>query len=283
MGFRKAQREDREVIEEISKDIWGDHQDYLPKIFDEWVKKGLYVYEDEEDIKAVSKYSKHSEKIAFLEGIRVRKEYQEEGIGDKFTKFMIDKAKREQMNKVRYTTYYENEGSISLSKKNNFNLKDSFAFIEFNNEDNPLPDKLEDSKKIEELLNSDLLETINHQKLFKKVQENLNYINYDWEFFPITKQRLRKIKTFGYQNTVFSIKVSNKRPNQEVYIPFIIENDKDELFEVINLIRNTYNDHKIRYMLDAWDNKVRHLSKKFELYGDQKESVYLFEKELNQK
>lgn len=281
MGFRKARLKDKEKIKQISRNVWTSQRDYVENILEEWIGNNLNIYEEDDELLAFCKLSEHSNDIGFLEGIRVKKDHQLRGIGSKFTDYMIKEAVKKDYNKIKFVSHFKNKRSIKLGKKNGFKETESFSLFELGKVKN-LGNLRNKDYKLEKLKDSHIIKSLEPLKILEKVEDNLSYINYDWRFFPVTKYYLKKLNVFGFQNSIFALKFSDKRPEEEIYIPFIIPESLDIFMEIINLVKRIFEGYKVIYTVNSWDGKVDHLLKNdLKPRDNERETALLYEKDLN--
>ena len=117
----KVREEDREQVEEIARETWKGH-DYLPFVFDDWVKEGgFYCLRDEEGrIIALDKYTWHENKILWLEGYRVHPDYRGKGYGWRMAQEMSKIIGKLNYRAIRFMTSEANEVSIHIGEKMGF-------------------------------------------------------------------------------------------------------------------------------------------------------------------
>ena len=128
--IREAQPEDRPFIEEISHLTWGG-EDYLARVFDEWVKDGnFYVLEVDGKVIGTAKLTLLPGKVGWLEGLRVHPDYRGRGYGRLLHNFMLGLGERlAQEGKIKdleFATYFLNRESISLAERTGFRVKAKF-------------------------------------------------------------------------------------------------------------------------------------------------------------
>ncbi|WP_457558081.1 GNAT family N-acetyltransferase [Candidatus Harpocratesius sp.] len=197
--FRKLKAEDLPQVEEISKDIW-DGQDYVPKVFHEWLKDpegytfGLFLPNNSEfkeqilELIAIGRVKFISKEIAWMEGGRVKKSYQQRGIGKILTEHAIQVAVNRGSKIIQYATYTENTGSIALALRFGFTTKNTMIFLKA--EVNNL--KL-DCVEIDENFSN-----ITPDQAFKfaayRLKEKPDDINTGFSYFP---NQLRFFQKFG--------------------------------------------------------------------------------------
>lgn len=127
--FRRLTCEDYEDICDISKDIWGG-TDYLPKVFHKWIDDlGFFlgaVDTDKGKIVGVGKLSILHDKSAWLEGLRVHKDYRglkiAREISVRLLAFAKDFLKEGLVKKIAFATHIDNVESITLMNKLGFKL-----------------------------------------------------------------------------------------------------------------------------------------------------------------
>lgn len=128
--FRKVEVRDKERVLEISSKIW-DGYDYIPHVFDEWIQdqEGEFTLaEYDGEIAGFAKYTQLTTKEAWLEGIRADKDFAGKGFGDAMTKYYIHKAKRENQETIRLSTFVENYQSKHIIEKNGFKKDGFFSY-----------------------------------------------------------------------------------------------------------------------------------------------------------
>ncbi|CAB50107.1 GNAT family N-acetyltransferase [Pyrococcus abyssi] len=129
MQIREARPEDRPFIEDISRLTW-EGEDYLAKVFDDWLGDNFYVLEVEGKVVGTVKLTILPGKVGWLEGLRVHPEYRGRGYGRVLHNFMLDLGKRlAQEGKIKaleFATYFFNKASISLAEKTGFYVKAKF-------------------------------------------------------------------------------------------------------------------------------------------------------------
>ncbi|MGC9183203.1 GNAT family N-acetyltransferase [Caldisphaera sp.] len=123
--FEKVIYSDKKLVEELTKNTfeWGD---YIKEVFDEWINDGLF-------IKAVDSngnilgiiHVKICDDFAWLEGIRVNKNFRKKGIGKKLTEKAIELSNKRVF---RLTVNEKNEPSLALVKSMGFKEIDRFYF-----------------------------------------------------------------------------------------------------------------------------------------------------------
>jgi len=125
--FRELTNEDIPSIKEISKDIW-EGEDYIPQVIDSWLNDehcmnyGAFRDEERKEMVGFGRVKLFNRDVAWLEGGRVKKDYQKKGIGREMIRYAIDYAKNVQVKKAQFDTSSKNLGSIALANY--------FGFIE---------------------------------------------------------------------------------------------------------------------------------------------------------
>ncbi|WP_010477519.1 GNAT family N-acetyltransferase [Thermococcus zilligii] len=129
-AMREARPEDRPFIEEIARLTWGG-EDYLAKVFDEWVKDGnFYVLELEGKVVGTAKLTFLPCKVGWLEGLRVHPDYRGRGFGRFIQNFMLDLGKKlaeeGKIEALELATYFLNKESLAMVRKDGFSVMARF-------------------------------------------------------------------------------------------------------------------------------------------------------------
>jgi GNAT superfamily N-acetyltransferase len=134
--FKRLSEEDYEDIVDISKNIW-EGSDYLPKVFQKWVKdQGFFlglVDDEKNKVVGVGKFSILSDKSGWLEGLRVHKDYRGLKLGRVISEKIIEIAKSALeegvINKLAFSTHISNKESMHLMSTLGFKLVQSQVLI----------------------------------------------------------------------------------------------------------------------------------------------------------
>ncbi len=137
--IREARPEDRPSIEEIARITWNG-EDYLGRIFDDWIKDGnFYVLEVDGKVIGTAKLTTLPCKVGWLEGLRVHPNYRGRSYGKLLHSFMLDLGERlaqeGKIEALEFSTYFLNRESISLAKKTGFSIKAKFFVFSARTED----------------------------------------------------------------------------------------------------------------------------------------------------
>jgi|MTBAKSStandDraft_2_1061841.scaffolds.fasta_scaffold02170_11 hypothetical protein len=113
---------DKEDVRKMVETLWEGH-DYLPFLFDSWVKdgKGLFVaVEYGERLAGCAKLTWLTDKDAWLEGLRSDMELKARGIGRATLDYLMPGLAARNPETVRFATYWGNIGSIKNSERFGF-------------------------------------------------------------------------------------------------------------------------------------------------------------------
>ncbi|WP_099212001.1 GNAT family N-acetyltransferase [Thermococcus henrietii] len=129
MLIREARPEDRPFIEEIARLTW-DGEDYLARVFDEWLGDNFYVLELDGRVIGTAKLTVLPGKVGWLEGLRVHPEYRGRGYGRLLHDFLLELGERlaeeGKIGALKFATYFLNRGSVSMAQKTGFHVKAKF-------------------------------------------------------------------------------------------------------------------------------------------------------------
>jgi len=132
--FRKLTTDDIPAIEDISKDIW-EGEDYIPQVIENWLQDkncmnyGTFLDEKREEMVGFGRVKLFAKEIAWLEGGRVKTEYQKQGIGREMIKYAIDYASSLEVKAAQFDTSSKNIGSVALAKHFGFKRKKSMNVL----------------------------------------------------------------------------------------------------------------------------------------------------------
>jgi len=133
--FRELTIDDIPAIKEISKDIW-EGEDYVPQVIENWLKDencmnyGAFKDKERREMVGFGRVKLFNKELAWLEGGRVKVDYQKKGIGRDMIKYALDYAKSVNAKKAQYDTSSKNLGSIALAKYFGFKRKKSMNVLD---------------------------------------------------------------------------------------------------------------------------------------------------------
>ena len=176
--IREAKPEDKPFIDEIARLTW-EGEDYLARVFENWLKDGnFYVLELEGKVIGTAKLTILPDKVGWLEGLRVHPNYQKRGFGRVLHNFMLHKGKvlaeKGVIDALEFSTYFLNEESIAMAKKDGFRIVERFYYLQ-----KPLGEKVKPKRaKIELLDELEYNEYIPYGwKFLHKCEESVEWLN----------------------------------------------------------------------------------------------------------
>lgn len=294
--FRKLTTEDIPDILDISKDIWEGH-DYIPFVIENWLKNpkchtfGVFL-----DLKLVAFANiRHlAREIVWLEGGRVRAEYQKKGFGIEFINYCLKYAKEHGVKIAQYDTSNRNQGSISLARRFGFNKKNEMPIFYTIFNDSAINEvKMQEVPGIIDI-SSDEAFTVG--QTIPNGPENEFCIG--WSFVPFNKEILSELKGKWYRFEKAMIwthdasrSKSTESPEENEYW-VILYGESNSAFKLIQgFLYNFQKDGIPRNLKELHVFCHRSLVKEMQLLGlkrlqddrpnDPPRSVFLFEKVLN--
>jgi len=158
---------------------WGD---YIHEVWDSWIDEGNLIVIDQNEIPISMTHAAfyHNEKMIWIEGIRVNKNFRKNGIAQKMICHLEGIAKSQNCELSRMLIASENYPSLSLAKKLDYKIISKWNYFsleskQINEENNTISNSCIDSI-------SDLDE------------KNSHFIE-SWRWIPLTDERLKKLKT----------------------------------------------------------------------------------------
>lgn len=133
--FRELNNDDIPQILEMTKDFWGG-EDYVPNVIQYWLKDtdclnyGGFKDRATTQLIGFGRVKIFPNKVAWLEGGRVKSDLQKKGIGKALMKYAIDYAKKFGAKVAQYDTSSDNVGSLALAKYFGFKEKKSMETLE---------------------------------------------------------------------------------------------------------------------------------------------------------
>ncbi|MBN2259369.1 MAG: GNAT family N-acetyltransferase [Clostridiales bacterium] len=262
--FRKMRLGDKDEVLEIIKDIW-DGTDYIGNIFDEWVNdsKGEFTcLEIDGFIVGMSKMSHIDDDVVWFEGIRVGKNYRNNGYGIKLSEYQIEKAKEKGYKKAQLATYRLNE-SVGIVEKLGFKRIQEFKYHEID---------MADLQGVDDL-NFDNMDYFNF---------NYAYAGFDFSFLQPNDVLMKKIinrnEIYKYLNN--EIVLSNYKAKGNTLSIVDFKGNLEEIFDFIVYMGKKQKVDSITSMSqnDKW---IDFLNKKgvFRLDDENRDS-YLYELNL---
>ncbi|MFC1898595.1 GNAT family N-acetyltransferase [Candidatus Cloacimonadota bacterium] len=119
--IREIRPADKHRVLEISSQIW-EGQDYLPLVFEEWIKDdgvfaGLW---ENEILVGFGKLTWLTPHDIWLEGLRKDEKTGAKKVGEKLSGYYFNYLKGKKINSIRFSTYFGNTASIKLNEKLGF-------------------------------------------------------------------------------------------------------------------------------------------------------------------
>ena len=138
MRLEKVEPGDKEEIKAMSSGIW-DGNDYIPKVFDEWVKEeGFYKAVFGDKIIGVCRYSRQPGGVLWLEGLRIHPDYQGKGYGSDVAGLFHHIVINKEHTALRFMTDVTNTKSIHLAEKRGFTTLMELYHLEFQGRGSPV-------------------------------------------------------------------------------------------------------------------------------------------------
>lgn len=128
--FRKVSQADKDKVLEISSKIWEGH-DFIKYVFDDWVNEPegeFTIGEKDGAVIGFAKYTKHSDSVAWFEGIRTDEKYANQGFGKAITQYFISRAKAEGVETIGLSIYTGDNISMKIAESLGFKKDGYFTY-----------------------------------------------------------------------------------------------------------------------------------------------------------
>jgi len=129
--IRAAQPRDKRAVRALCARIWSD--DYIPELFDEWVRdrRGrFWVAVDHGRIIGIAKLTLIGEREAWLHALRVDPRDRRKGVGTALLEHRIDRARRLGARVARLDTQEDNTAVKRMMRRFGFRLREVDAYFE---------------------------------------------------------------------------------------------------------------------------------------------------------
>ncbi|MBU4486966.1 MAG: GNAT family N-acetyltransferase [Candidatus Delongbacteria bacterium] len=247
LKIRKMTQKDKPRMLEIVKNIW-DGNDYLPLVFDTWIKdkKGEFVaaVDEKGEIIGFEKLTMLSDNDVWIEGLRKDEKSNIKGVGHFLTEYFLSELSKDpKIKTIRFATYFRLVKSIGLFSKMGFRI------IEKRNHKYYRLPKLKNIPAYEgnrAEVTYDKTAVLNFIHKSDWLKKNKKGICYSWVVKPFNDEMI--IKDYIDKGRCISIKENNKivalcqytiREKEDFFISFF-EADSPELFkELLQKIKQT--------------------------------------------
>ena len=258
-NIRNSTPSDKNQILSFCKNTfsWGD---YINEVWDSWEKDdGLVIIEDDKTAIAICHGVKYqNEKMLWIEGIRVKENYRNNGIATRFIRYFEKIAIDSGIKHVNMLIETENISSLNLAKKLEYKIISEWIYFS-------LPSKNNSHRKIK-------FESIDINELNFK---GMRFVD-SWRWIPLTKDNFENLYSSGNvlcqknDGVIQSLGIiSESNSFDDTIILTIIFGTCDDIYKMIwhtqNLsVEKCYS--KIRILTEKDDLKMDSLGKKFPFY-----------------
>jgi len=236
---------------------WGD---YINEVWDSWEKdEGLVIIEDDKTAIAMCHGVKYqNEKMLWIEGIRVKENYRNNGIATRFIRYFEKIAIDSGIKHVNMLIETENISSLNLAKKLEYKIISEWNYFS-------LPSKNNSHMKIK-------FESIDINELNFK---GMRFVD-SWRWIPLTKDNFENLYSSGNvlcqknDGVVQSLGIiSESNSFDDTIILTIIFGTCDDIYKMIWYTQNLSVEKgysKIRILTEKDDLKMDSLGNKFPFY-----------------
>ena len=258
-NIRNSTPSDKNQILSFCKNTfsWGD---YINEVWDSWEKDdGLVIIEDDKTAIAICHGVKYqNEKMLWIEGIRVKENYRNNGIATRFIRYFEKIAIDSGIKHVNMLIETENISSLNLAKKLEYKIISEWNYFS-------LPSKNNSHMKIK-------FESIDINELNFK---GMRFVD-SWRWIPLTKDNFENLYSSGNvlcqknDGVVQSLGIiSESNSFDDTIILTIIFGTCDDIHKMIWYTQNLSVEKgysKIRILTEKDDLKMDSLGNKFPFY-----------------
>ncbi len=184
--IRPVRESDRAALEAIAAQIW-DGEDYLPRVFDEWLSDpqgGFFVAELRGQVLGVAKMTRLAEGEWWMQGLRVDPAVQGQGLGRILHHFLTNQVRQYGVGEVRFSTASSSHAIHHLAQETGFRREMVYPVLHAPALDEP-------PQGWRALHEDDLLQAwqwLQHSAHFEQACRSLEW---NWTFYRITEALLR--------------------------------------------------------------------------------------------
>ena len=203
---------------------WGD---YIHEVWDSWITEGNLIVIENEQIPISMTHAAFypDEKMIWIEGIRVDKNFRKNGIAQKMISYLEKTAKLKNCKISRMLIASENEPSLTLAKKIGYKIISKWNYFSL------------ESRLIDEetgITSDTCMDSIDSFD-----QKNSHFIE-SWRWIPLTDQRLKKLNS---EKKIFCQKDNEKVTS----LGIITESKSFENTIILQLVSGTNSENMIKF------------------------------------
>jgi GNAT superfamily N-acetyltransferase len=258
---RLAQSSDKEHVLNFCHNTfsWGD---YIHEVWDNWVDEGHVIIVDHDQIPISMAHAAfyHDEKMIWIEGIRVNKNFRNNGIAQKMILHFEENAKSQEFKISRMLVASENEPSLTLAKKIGYQIISKWNYF-----------SLESKQISQQNVTISNPCQVDHQVL------NTNDYHFieSWRWIPLTPERLKQLnsenKIFCQKNddkiTTLGIITESRSFENTIILEILFGNELEEMIKFVQNLAYQKNYSKIRILTELESlPQIENLENKFPFY-----------------
>ncbi len=278
MYIDRVKDRDKEYIFGWLKEIWSGH-DYIPLVWDNWMNEGEFLAVYDEGKPIAIWHIKWLGDIAWLEGMRVKPDYQGRGIAKLANKYSIKLARDKGIKKALLITMIDNKPARKSLESIGFTNVAAYTRV--------IIDNIKGDEKVNYKTGLDW-NTLN------SISPNLKSNNFimaseksPWIFLPITNNNFYKIdeKKRIYIEKALSIIDNTIRIGEKeyLYIRYLDADNKAELLKMIKILSNISRENEMEklFIYIPYNSKTLEYAKDI-IKIDPKETFLVYEYVINQ-
>lgn len=266
MLLRKANKEDKDKILEMTKNTWDDG-DYIKNVFDKWIEAPgeFTILVDKGEIVGCTKLSITKPNSLWLEGIRVAPNKRRKGYAKVLADYQLNLCQEIGFDHLNLSTWYQNE-SVPMLKNYPFEIINKYKVLTYDSDEKY--NNIFDSKIVVDEV----------YKYFKTLYET-QYYSCDWTFFTLDEYMIKVFLDRGeiYKHGSDYIIISDLHNKENSLTIVYLHHVDEEFISLINHVKQDKNKDYIMTMNDDEDMVKSLIDKGFEAYDNEEFDVYLYE------
>jgi len=224
---RLAQSSDKKNVLNFCQNTfsWGD---YIHEVWDNWITEGNLIVVKNEEIPISMAHAGFYplEKMIWIEGIRVSKNFRKKGIAEKMIHHFENNAKSQEFEISRMLIASENDPSLTLAKKLGYQIISKWNYFSLESKQIPQQNKIINNSCVDDCKNLDL---------------NKYHFVESWRWIPLTNKRLKKLNS---ENKIFCQKFGN----EIITLGIITESESFENTIILEILFGTEIETMIKFV-----------------------------------
>ena len=204
---------------------WGD---YIHEVWDSWIDEGnlIVIDQNQNPISMTHAAFYPNEKMIWIEGIRVSKDFRKNGVAQKMINHFEINAKSQEFEISRMLIASENIPSLTLAKKLGYEIISQWNYYSLESKQIPTQNIDMSNSCLDECKELDV--------------QNHHFVE-SWRWIPLTNERINKLNS---ENKIFCQKTNNKT----IALGIITESESFENTIILEILSGIEPENMIKFV-----------------------------------